>query len=50
MNTLMIEELNKEKERKAIYCQIMDCLFNADLMANEVGRKLRREHLIKDLI
>lgn len=41
MNEKMIEQLNKEKEEKSIFCEINDHLFNADLMRGITGEIYR---------
>jgi hypothetical protein len=48
MQNLAIEQLNKEKEEKANYYFIMDCLFNADLMRGELGDAFRSKHFIQN--
>ena len=45
-----IENSIKEPSKfKKAYCQIMDCLFNADLMNGGWGENLRKNNKIKDL-
>jgi hypothetical protein len=45
MSTLAIEQLNKEADKKAIFCQINDSLFDADLMRGTVGEAYRNIEL-----
>ena len=47
MNELQIAQLNKEADEKAIFCEINDHLFNADLMRGITGEVYRRITLDK---
>ena len=45
-----IFNLNKESLEKSIFCDIMKCLFDGDLMMSEVGKRLRANIKIEELI
>jgi len=49
MNEKMIERLNKEADEKAIYCQLCDYLFDADLMAGFHGQLWRANISLEQL-
>jgi len=47
MSELVIEQLNKEADEKAIFCELNSHLFDADLMRGEVGVAYRNIELNK---
>lgn len=46
---LVIEQLNKEADEKAIFCQLNSYLFDGDLMANEFGKIWRANISLEQL-
>lgn len=47
MSELMIEQLNKEADEKAVFCELNSYLFDADLMRGLTGELWRNISLNK---